>query len=187
MYKVTIYLSILLIFIVGCTDIQNLQLETQTGQKDTASVNPVKNENSGLDCKSINSQPQLWYFKSGSLVGYYVYIPAREFKHPKYEIGKDIADIERQRLSKNESVIGGEFCSYGQGLNQNINYLYCKDSSYHFAEYSANGTIINIGFVTIKTIFSVNRTKERDETNGGYSPVEEAKLVTHECSISFAK
>src|SRR3989338_2930135 len=208
-----IYISILLIIVtlVGCTNMPISDLDNQVNSKNISSVDSIKKDDSGLrlieekrnvkiysiDCNSFNSKPELWYLKSGSTLGFYSYIAAKEFNHPKYNIGSEqVKDEEMVQgfgenahtLTKNESIQRhGRYCSFGSGTGQNINYLYCQDQIYSAQEISETGEILLLANIRITTIFSVDRDKERSETKGGYSPVDEASLVSQECTISIPK
>lgn len=199
MKKIIWILLVFMIMVSGCTDLSNEAY--QTGSKSMPSSNIKKQSDSSLklieekkdvkiyaiDCNSFNSKPELWYIKSGSTIGYYAYVPPKEFNHPEYNIGYEEIEIENQRLSNNESVVPSMYCSFGMGLNQNVNYLYCKQHSFRHTEYSEDGKILSLGFVTVRPIFQVDKTKEKPDTSGKYSPVEESKLISQECTISFAK
>lgn len=209
MRKKIFILVVLLVAITGCTNLSNINY--QTTSEEPPSVDSVKDDDSDLklieekrnekiyfiDCSSFNSKPELWYIKSGNTLGYYSYIPTKEFNHPKYNIGSEqIKDEEMihgsgenaHKLTKNESVQRhGKYCSFGRGTGQNINYLYCQDHIYSAQEISEEGKILSLANINIKTIFSVDREKERTETNGGYRPVDEAALVSQECTISIPK
>ena len=213
MSRKIIYISILLIIftLVGCTDNFISDLDNQVNSKNTSSQNSIKKEDFtlrlieekrdvkiySLDCDSFNSKPELWYIKFGSTLRFYSYIPAKEFNHPKYNIGSEqVTDEEMihgfgenaHTLTKNESILRhGSYCTFGSRTGQNINYLYCQDQIYSAHSISDTGEILSLADIRITTIFSVDREKERAETNGGYSFVDEASLVSQECTITLPK
>ncbi len=150
-----------------------------------------------IDCDSFNSNPELWYIKSSNLLGFYSYIPAKEFSYDKYTIGSEQIEDEEMihgtgsdahTLTKNESIQRhGKYCSFGGETGQNINYLYCQDHIYSANEISEIGEILTLATIRISTAFSIDNEKDRIETNGGYVFVDDASLVSQECTISIPK
>ncbi len=142
-----------------------------------------------IDCNSFNSSPGLWYLKSGDTIGYYVYIPAKEFNHTKYVIGSSqIEDEKKFNLTQNEKILRhGKFCSFGRTKGQNINYLYCKKFQYISTELSDSGEILSKPTIKISTIFYFDKNIKLQETQGGYLPLENAKLISQKCEIIFNK
>ena len=187
---VCIFILLISVALFGCTNVSISGLDSQVNPDDP-SLKLIEEKREvdiySIDCDSINSKPELWYIKSGNSIGYYSYIPPKEVNHPKYNIGYEKLEIENRKLSNNESIRPNAYCSFGGGLNQNVNYLYCKKDSFRHKEYSEDGTILSLGFVTIKPIFQVDKTEERPDTNGEYAIVEDSKLISQECTISFAK
>jgi len=171
---------------------------TQTSDSSLNLIKETKNTKIySIDCDSFNSNPELYYIKSSSLLGFYSYIPAKEFSHDKYIIGSEQVEDEEMihgtgsdanTLTKNESIQRhGKYCSFGRGTGQNINYLYCEDQLYSAKEISEGGEILSLAQITISTVFSINNEEERKETNGGYALVDDASLVSQECTISIPK
>lgn len=168
---------IITVLISGCTS----QLYSEIGK------NKNNQKECSIDCSSINSKPELWYIKSEQTIGYYSYIPTGKLNHATLNVAYEAKERIEELLNKNESIQrSGLRCGFEVGIEKNENYVYCKHHSFRFKDVSEDGEIHSLGWIRIDTTFSVNRTKNRLDTNGGYIPVEDSELVLHECSISFS-
>lgn len=177
-------LLIVVILFSGCIEIAEYSSGAEGSPKQQDLQNIPQNHDERLNCSSINSNPELWYLKSGDTFGYYTYISARDFSHPKYEIGKgQIVDEDNFNLNTNEKILRhGRYCSFGRKTGQNINHLYCK-FEFLATELSEKGEILSKPKIMIDVIFLVDKSKERVDTEGGYLPVDEAKLISQTCYI----
>jgi len=168
----------------GCNSVQPATVPVQP---DTVAVT----EDKGIECSSFNSKPELWYIQSGTQPVYYTYIPAKEFNHPKYEIGKSQVEDEEMihgfgenaaKLTKNEIIQRhGKLCTFGRATGQSINNLYCQPIEYSAIELSSDGQILSNNLIKIEAVFSIDKSTTREDTNGGYMPVEDAELESQEC------
>lgn len=182
---------LLLLFVIMVAGCAGTSSNPETGARSDSGLKLIEEKRGvktySIDCSSFNSRPELWYLKSGSNVGYYAYIPATMFNHSEYKIGAEqVEDELKFNLTMDEKISRhGQYCSLDMESNQNVDYLYCKPHSFRHLEYSKNGTLTSRGFVTIKTSFQVDKTKERPDTKGKYSLIKDSTLISHECTISF--